>query len=113
MRRREGISGSMLGSPSFFAAKIMIGLFWMSHLNFTETNSLELFAWQIFWFWLSMSPFILLVVPVTFYVGMSLFEELQDLPQQLAEFSVQHAQCFCCALDLKEAPGQHSVCNEA
>ena len=55
------------------------------------------FLEQLFWFWLSLAPFVLLSVPVTFYIGMSLFEDLQELPQQMANFSVQHAQCFCCS----------------
>ncbi|CAE7240284.1 unnamed protein product [Symbiodinium sp. CCMP2592] len=74
---------------------VMVGFFWMP--EFTLKDGSGHFFEQLFWFWLSLAPFVLLSVPVTFYIGMSLFEDLQELPQQMANFSVQHAQCFCCS----------------
>lgn len=76
---------------------VMIGFFWMP--EFTLRDGGGHFFEQLFWFWLSLAPFVLLSVPVTFYIGISLFEDLQELPQQMANFSVRHAQCFCCSND--------------
>ena len=76
-------------------ALVMIGFFMMSDLEFRGETIFE----QLFWFWLSLSPLILLIVPITFYIGMSLMEDLQELPHQLANFSVKDAKCFCCSND--------------
>ena len=76
---------------------VMVGFFWMP--EFTLRDGGGHFFEQLFWFWLSLAPFVLLSVPVTFYIGISLFEDLQELPQQMANFSVRHAQCFCCSND--------------
>ena len=45
----------------------------------------------------AMLGFCSLLVPLSFYVGIGLISELQEVPKQLQSFRVQDSQCYCCS----------------
>ena len=45
----------------------------------------------------AMLGFCSLLVPLSFYVGIGLMSELQEVPQQLASFRIQDSKCYCCS----------------
>ncbi|CAE7888048.1 unnamed protein product [Symbiodinium microadriaticum] len=45
----------------------------------------------------AMLGFCSLLVPLSFYVGIGLMSELQEVPRQLASFRIQDSKCYCCS----------------
>ena len=45
----------------------------------------------------AMLGFCSLLVPLSFYVGIGLMFELQEVPRQLQNFRVQDSKCYCCS----------------
>ena len=45
----------------------------------------------------AMLGFCSLLVPLSFYVGIGLVSELQEVPRQLHSFRVQDSKCYCCS----------------
>lgn len=80
----------------FFVAElvIMVGYFMSAKLNLESTvNDLE----ELFSFFLLFSLFYMPCLPLLFYLGIGMMSDLKELPQQLREFRVQDAKCFCCS----------------
>ncbi|CAE7340001.1 unnamed protein product, partial [Symbiodinium pilosum] len=70
--------------------------YWLAHGMSSSNGDSSLSNVTMF---LSFAPVLALTVPLTFYFGLGLMEDLQELPNQLSNFSVKRAQCFCCSND--------------
>ena len=71
---------------------IIMYWYWLAHDVAGTDSNLDLLT-----LFFGFAPALALVVPVVFYVGLGLMQDLKELPHQLANFSVQRAQCFCCS----------------
>ncbi|OLQ12007.1 hypothetical protein AK812_SmicGene4093 [Symbiodinium microadriaticum] len=49
---------------------------------------------------------VIVILPMHFYKGLSLMKHIRMLPQQLQNFRVQDAQCFCCSNDHRHPESQ-------
>ena len=57
-------------------------------------------------------PLTLLLLPLMNYLGMSIMRDVQQLPDQLQNFRLQNAQCFCCSHHHRHPEtGQELICD--
>ena len=99
-----------------FASKslrhIQMSAFHISAMVFTsevgdkEAPTLILFVAGI------LCPLTLLLLPLMNYLGMSIMRDVQQLPDQLQNFRLQEAQCFCCSHHHRHPEtGQELICD--
>ncbi|CAE6914949.1 unnamed protein product [Symbiodinium sp. CCMP2592] len=81
-----------------FAVSEHVIMYWYVHASSVMARDVaDIDLGNLWALFVSFAPVLALTVPVVFYIGLGLMQELQELPQQLANFSVQRAQCFCCS----------------
>jgi len=69
---------------------------------------------ELLFFYIPFGPVLIATVPLCFYVGLGLVAELKELEQQLSQFSIRRAQCFCCSNDHKHPQsGEDLPCDRA
>ena len=57
-------------------------------------------------------PLMLVLLPLMNYLGMSIMHDVHQLPDQLQNFRLQEAQCFCCSHHHRHPEtGQELICD--
>ena len=72
---------------------IMFGYFLSKEINLDYQND----PGQLMSFWLFYIPVLAPLMPLLYFIGLGMSAELKELPNQLQEFRVQDAKCFCCS----------------
>ncbi|OLQ00652.1 hypothetical protein AK812_SmicGene16653 [Symbiodinium microadriaticum] len=73
-------------------------VFWDYNSSETESS----FVFETVAAIVSMFIFCFVLLPVAFYVGMEMSEDMEVMPQQLRNFRVQDAKCLCCSIDHRD-----------
>ncbi|CAK8991250.1 unnamed protein product [Durusdinium trenchii] len=72
---------------------IIQGYYFNVEINQQYSNNLN----ELVEFWFYFIPFVLPSMPLLYYIGLTMFADLKALPEQLRQFRVQDAKCFCCS----------------
>lgn len=85
----------------FSAAELwMMGGFYLSaYVNLSDQGDTQrdIGFGQLLRFFMFFAVFYIPILPLLFYIGLGMMVELKELPEQLKDFRVQDAKCFCCS----------------